>query len=88
MRVSLGGRYTISELAAAFDRLLLNFSANGIDEIQAVTLYVSLVQDRRRIELTDDDGNIIEHLKYDEPQRKRFAPATSNIYIVPPLDQG
>jgi hypothetical protein len=34
MKITLGGRYRIDELGDAFDRVLQNFRANGVEEIQ------------------------------------------------------
>jgi hypothetical protein len=81
MKVSLGGRYRIDEFAAAIERVLENFRANGVEEIHTANLYLNIYKSKRAVKLVDENGNEIEHLKFDGPEERRFHPSTENVKI-------
>ena len=72
MEISLDGLYRIDELADAFDRVLQTFRQNGVEETRNVLLYLNLYHDKRGVQWLDDDGNVIEHLKFDGPRERTF----------------
>lgn len=84
MKISLDGLYRIDELADAFDRVLQTFRQNGVDEMRNVLLYLNLYHDKRGVQWLDDDGNVIEHLKFDGPRERKFKANTPNVHVGQP----
>jgi hypothetical protein len=80
----LDGLYKIDELADAFDRVLQTFRQNGVDEMRNVLLYLNLYQDKRGVQWLDDDGEVIEHLKFDGSRKRRFKATTPNVDVGQP----
>jgi hypothetical protein len=62
---------------------LQTFRQNGIDEMRNVSLYLNLYQDKRGVQC-DDDGEVIEHLKFDDPRKRTFKATTPNVHIGQP----
>lgn len=84
MKISLDGLYRIDELADAFDRVLQTFRQNGVEETRNVLLYLNLYHDKRGVQWLDDDGNVIEHLKFDGPRERKFKANTPNVHVDRP----
>jgi hypothetical protein len=79
MRISLGGVYSVAELSKSVERVAYALAANGVDEVRGINLYLTLFRDRRSIALVDEDGQEIDHLKFDEPARRPFKAVPGKI---------
>jgi hypothetical protein len=84
MRISFGGRYSIEEFEGAIERLLYNLRQNGVEEFLNVNLYLTPHDRKRVIELLDEEGQIIEHIKYDGPRERAFQRAGSRFKVMRP----
>jgi hypothetical protein len=82
MKISLGGRYTIDEFGEALSRVLQTISHNGIDEVLYANLYLTLHKDKRSVELLDEHGQVIDHLKFDNPQVSHFRRNSTGVRVV------
>ncbi|MGL5839108.1 MAG: hypothetical protein ACRCY3_11455 [Sphingorhabdus sp.] len=84
MRISFGGRYSIEEFEGAIERLLYNLRQNGVEEFLNVNLYLTPHDRKRAIELLDEHGQVIEHIKYDGPRERKFQRTGSKFRVMRP----
>ena len=82
MRISLAGRYTIDEFAAAFGQLLENLRISGIREMNNVNVYLNLHDGDRPLRALDADGNEIQHLRFDGPRYRRLRTVVGNVRVA------
>lgn len=83
MKISLGGRYTPNELFDALDRVIQNFTANGVDEFRNITVYLNAYGEERQVLLRDEHtGKLVQHFHYDGPQERIYRPLIDRIRIV------
>jgi hypothetical protein len=84
MRISFGGRYSIDEFGDAIDRLLQNLRQNGVEEFLNVNLYLTPHDRKRVIELLDEQGQVIDHIKYDGPRERVFKRTGAGVRVMHP----
>jgi hypothetical protein len=84
MRISFGGRYSIEEFEDAIERILYNLRQNGVEEFLNVNLYLTPHDRKRVIELLDEQGQVIEHIKYDGPRERAFQRSGSKLRVIRP----
>lgn len=72
MKISLSGRYSVSEFETAIEKVVHTLAENGVSHLGPVTLYLHLYKGRRRIEFHDPENpsKALRELQYDGPLAK------------------
>ena len=81
MRLQLVGNYTLEEFEEAMSTILDSLKSNKINSFQHINIYLRTSVDGREVKLTDD-GEEVDHLKFDFAQRREISKLSSDLSVV------
>ena len=81
MRLQLVGNYTIKEFQEAISKIIEDFQSNKINSFQHINIYLRTCVDGREVKLTND-GEEVDHLKFDFAQRREISKLSSDLSVV------
>ena len=81
MRLQLVGNYTIEEFEKAMSTIVDSLKSNKINSFQHINIYLRPCVDGREVKLTDD-GEEVDHLRFDFAQRREISKLSKDISVV------